>query len=272
MCIKDGKKNWTPQSRQKQSQLTQNGSGYGSMDDPEGVDSLVVSMAPGLIAAPFSNDVQVGSTADPAPAEAFIHHSEYIVPNELHGVSVAAASTPTARPSGPSSQAEDVGCCGESDDSASVDDSPDACGLTVDSVMVHDCLLDTWGGLEIDPAAFDAARHAIRAFMGPGYCAPDGSILRWNRTVIPLDDSACAAFFDCVCDESSSRGLCRGRTELSHGFVEAIHRGKTPRIKCSRSGTRKVTWAQTTKDANGTSAVLCKRRVVRNRELNGLAL
>ena len=96
VCIKDGKKNWTPQSRQKQSQLTQNGSGYGSMDDPEGVDSLVVSMAPDLIAAPFSNDVQVGSTADPAPAEAFIHHSEYIVPNELHGVSVAAASTPTA--------------------------------------------------------------------------------------------------------------------------------------------------------------------------------
>ena len=90
--------------------------------------------------------------------------------------------------------------------------------------MVHDCLLDTWGGLEIDPAAFDAARHAIRAFMGPGYCAPDGSILRWNRTVISLDDSACAAFFGCVCDESLSHGLCRGRTELCHGFVEAIHR------------------------------------------------
>ena len=126
VCIRDGKKNWTPQSRQKQSQLTQNGSGYGSMDDPEGVDSLVVSMAPGLIAAPFSNDVQVGSTANPAPAEAFIHHSEYIVPNELHGASVAAASTPTVRPSGPSSRAKDAGCCSESGDSASVDDSPGA--------------------------------------------------------------------------------------------------------------------------------------------------
>ena len=35
VCIKDVKKNWTPQSRQKQSQLTQNGSGYGSMVDPK---------------------------------------------------------------------------------------------------------------------------------------------------------------------------------------------------------------------------------------------
>jgi len=64
------------------------------------------------------------------------------------------------------------------DSSESIDGPPDACGFTVDSMLVHDCLLDTWGGLEIDPAAFDAAHHANRTLMGPGYCAPDGSILR----------------------------------------------------------------------------------------------
>ena len=96
------------------------------MDDPEGVNSLVVSMASDFIAAPYSNDVQVGFSADPAPAEAFIHHSEYIVPNELYGISLVAASIPTAGPSGSSPQADDDGCCGESD--GSVDDSPNACG------------------------------------------------------------------------------------------------------------------------------------------------
>ena len=42
--------------------------------------------------------------------------------------------------------------------------------------------------------------------------------------VIPLNDSAYATLFGYVCDESSSRGLCRGRAELCHGFVEGTHR------------------------------------------------
>ena len=45
-------------------------------------------MGSDLIAASYSNDVQVGSSAEPAPAETIIHHSEYIVPNELHGTSL----------------------------------------------------------------------------------------------------------------------------------------------------------------------------------------
>ena len=65
-CIKDGKKSWTPQLRPKQSQLTHNGSGIGPVDDPQGVDSLVVAVGSELIAAPYSNDVQVESSADPA--------------------------------------------------------------------------------------------------------------------------------------------------------------------------------------------------------------
>ena len=55
-------------------------------------------MGSGLIAAPYSIDVQVGPPADPAPAETVIHHSEYIVLNELHGVSLVATAIPTAAP------------------------------------------------------------------------------------------------------------------------------------------------------------------------------
>ena len=130
-CIKDGKKNWTPQSKPKQSQLTHNGSGIGPLDDPEGVNSLVVSMGSDLIAAPYSNDVQVGSSAEPAPAENIIHHSEYIVPNQLHSVSLVATAIPTAGPPNARSEAAHGGCCGESDGSVdgseSIDGSPDAC-------------------------------------------------------------------------------------------------------------------------------------------------
>ena len=77
--------------------------------------SLVVSMGSDLIAAPYSNDDQVGSSAEPAPAETIIHHSEYIVPNELHGVSLVTTTTPTAGPPDASSEAAQSGCCGESD-------------------------------------------------------------------------------------------------------------------------------------------------------------
>ena len=201
-CIKDGKKNWTPQSKPKQSHLTQNGSGIGPLDDPGGVNSLVLSMGSDLIVVLYSNDVQVGSSAEPTPVETIIHHSEYIVPNELHGVPLVATATPTAGPPDASSEAARSGCCGESDGSVdsseTIDGHPDACGFTVDSMLVHDCLLDTCGGLEIDPAAFDVARHAIRALMVPGSCAPNGSILGWNRMITSLNDSACAALFGCV--------------------------------------------------------------------------
>ena len=59
---------------------------------------MVVSMGPELIATPYNNDFQVGSSTDPAPAETVIHHSEYIVPNELHGVSLVVATISTASP------------------------------------------------------------------------------------------------------------------------------------------------------------------------------
>jgi hypothetical protein len=41
----------------------------------------------------------------------------------------------------------------------------DACGSTVDSMLVHDCLLDTWGGLEIDHQLDESSR--IRIFVRP---------------------------------------------------------------------------------------------------------
>jgi hypothetical protein len=87
------------------------------LDDPEGVNSLLLSMGSDLIAVPYSNDVQVGSSAEPAPAETIIHHSEYIVPNELHGVSLVATAIPTAGPPDASSEAAHGGWCGESDGS-----------------------------------------------------------------------------------------------------------------------------------------------------------
>ena len=228
-CIAAGKKNWTSsQHKPKESQLTQNGSGL-DMEDPEAVDSLVVCLAPALIHGPFTNELGFCSDADSVDSgDASYDPQSYAVAHEfsdpatmfdhlllINQVSPLTTETLMADHNGDCepTAGEDTGVPGRPTESRPL----------ISPSEIHDCLLEVWGGLLVDPAAFDSARMCIHAYMVTGYCATDGSIMRWNGRPIPLNDDEAAEVFRLLCDESCSPGLTCDHPELCHGFVEVIH-------------------------------------------------